>query len=352
MGDENKLQLTASWQCPSNIALVKYWGKAEGQYPVNPSLSFTLTGAYTETRVQMVEAEEMGVRFLFEGKETPFGQRVHRYVEQLSQENSWMRRFCFTIESRNSFPHSAGIASSASAFGALALCLADLGQQLDRGDAEGTDFFQKVSAWARQGSGSACRSVYPGFSLWGKTHLFESSSDAYAIPVLEQASPVFQQLHDAILLVDSGPKAVSSSAGHRLMDDHLFRRARIAQAHEHLNELYLAILSGDIQKFIDITEAEALSLHALMMTSRPSYMLLKPGSVAIIESIRQFRKQTNIPLCFTIDAGPNIHLLYFGEHKDQIVSYIENELLQHCENRRWLNDRIGGQALKLDEGKE
>lgn len=331
----------SSWKCPSNIALVKYWGKRDFQLPVNPSLSFVLQNSFTETSVEIHRTGGEKVEFFFEGRTSTFGDRIERFLTEVSGRLPWIARYNFIIHSRNSFPHSAGIASSASSFGALALCLAELDFSISGKATDSADFWKEASELARMGSGSAGRSLFPGFALWGKTSLFESSSDHYAIPIKKGIHPIFTELNDAVLLVDSGSKKVSSSVGHQLMNHHVFQRARIAQAHENLNELYLALLSGDVIKFIEVVESEALSLHAMMMTSNPSFILLKPNSLELISRIRQFREKAKIPLCFTIDAGPNIHLLYFQRDKIVVRSFIEEELLPFCEDRKWIDDRIG-----------
>jgi len=281
------------------------------------------------------------VAYFFEGVESPFGERIEKYLNHVSGQFTWINKYNFRIHSHNSFPHSAGIASSASSFGALALCLTELDFVHSGKETDSPEFWQKSSELARMGSGSACRSVYPGFALWGQTPLFESGSDEYAIQVSKGIHPVFNGLKDAILMVDSGTKEVSSSLGHRLMDAHLFQHARIAQAHQNLNELYLALLTGNQIKFAEVIENEALSLHAMMMTSNPSFMLLKPNSLELISRIRRFREKSGIPLCFTIDAGPNIHLLYFQENESDVIAFIERELLAFCENGQWLDDSIG-----------
>jgi diphosphomevalonate decarboxylase len=340
-GNSKYLILKSRWRCPSNIALVKYWGKREFQLPVNPSLSFVLNDACTETSVELMKPASPQVVFRFEGGDSGFAARIEQYLEHLSVRMPWIGGHSFRIESRNSFPHSAGIASSASAYGALALCLTEIDFRLSGKATDGPDFFRQASELARLGSGSAARSVYPGFALWGKTPLFEASSDEYALPLKDGIHPVFYGLRDAILLVDSGRKEVSSSAGHKLMDEHLFKRSRIAQAHENVNDLYLALLTGNQQKFVEVVENEALSLHAMMMTSNPSFILLKPNTLELIARIRHFREKSAIPVCFTIDAGPNVHLLYFQENEVEVKDFVDQQLLKYCENRRWIDDRIG-----------
>lgn len=350
-GNSKHMHLKSQWRCPSNIALVKYWGKRDFQLPVNPSLSFALQHAYTETSMELTKPTAQKVEFRFEGGNFGFGERIEKYLDHLSARMPWILTYTFRIESRNSFPHSAGIASSASAYGALALCLAEIDFVLSGKEPDGPEFLRLASELARIGSGSASRSVYPGFVLWGKTQLFEASSDEFALHLKDGIHPVFFGLRDAILIVDSGRKEVSSSAGHKLMDEHLFKRSRIAQAHENVNELYLALLTGNREKFIEVVENEALSLHAMMMTSNPSIILLKPNTLELISRIRRFREKSNIPVCFTIDAGPNIHLLYFQANEAEVKKFVDEELLKYCENRRWIDDCIGNgpERLAFDE---
>lgn len=338
---DNKSHWTSKWRCASNIALIKYWGKLDFQRPMNPSLSFVLQDSFTETSVELFKSGERKVEFFFEGAPSEFGHRVEKYLLSLQSQLPWIEKYYFRINSRNSFPHSAGIASSASSFGALALCLSEIDFAISGREPDHPDLWRKASSLARLGSGSASRSVFPGFALWGQTQLFESSSDDSAMMVYEGIHPAFYELRDAILLIDSGTKEVSSSAGHRLMNDHVFQKSRIAQANLNLSKLYLALLTGNVEKFIEIVESEALSLHAMMMTSSPSFILLKPGSLEIINRIRRFREKAKIPVTFTIDAGPNIHLLYFQENELDVKAFIERELQQFCQNGRWIDDRIG-----------
>jgi len=338
-------ELQVCWECPSNIALVKYWGKKEGQLPINPSLSFSLKGAVTQTKVTLLPRGNERLVFLLEGKPSPFTARIGGYLDLLARELDWVDHYTFHIESRNTFPHSAGIASSASGFGALALCLTELDQKLT-GDNSG-NFLQKASRLARIGSGSASRSVYPGFVWWGQSYLVPGSSDEYAIPVPQPFFPAYLGLRDAILLIDSGKKNVSSSVGHDLMTRHPYRQGRISQAVSNGEELLRLLHTGDYIRFFELVEEEAFSLHALMMSSSPAFMLLKPNSLRVIEKIRDFRNQTGLAAGLTIDAGPNIHFLYFGKDQEIVRRFIESELLSLLENGTWLNDGIGDGPTRL-----
>lgn len=343
-----KKSYEASWECPSNIALVKYWGKKPGQLPMNPSLSFSLKKAQTKTSVRIEPASRRKVEFLFEGKPSAFAGRVEKYLAAMSLEHDWLNDYAFYIESENTFPHSTGIASSASAYGALALCLVDLKQQVTQKKFTPQQFLQKASRWARLGSGSACRSVFPSFALWGRLEGVPNSTDCNAIPLTDKLHPDYQSLRDAVLLVDSSKKQVSSSAGHELMNAHDFKDVRISQAHKHLSQLLEVMKSGNHQRFFQLIEKEALSLHALMLTSDPSFILLQPNSLSVIAKIREFRQQTGLAVGFTIDAGPNIHLIYFDQDKQLVHQFIKDELLAFTENGDWLDDCIGNGPRKLN----
>ncbi len=167
-----------------------------------------------------------------------------------------------------------------------------------------------ASHLSRLASGSACRSVYGGYVIWGNVPELAGTSDDFAIPVPFEVNPVFKGMKDAILVVSSKEKAVSSRAGHSLMEGHPYAGARYEMAMTNLLNLSEALRSGDFEEFVRITESEALNLHALMMSSHPSYLLIEPNTLNIVNAVRLFRKETKIPVCFTLDAGPNVHLLY------------------------------------------
>ncbi len=335
------------WQAPSNIALVKYWGKKALQQPINASLSMTLSKAATKTMVEVTPADQRTISFSFEGKQKPeFIPKIDQFFRRIEEYCPWINHAAFTIKSENTFPHSAGIASSASSMAALALALTDIDRQLDPEKGE-EDFLMKASFLARLASGSASRSVYGGYSVWGLHPEFSHSSDSYAIGY-KQIHPVFETFHDDVLITDSQPKAVSSTAGHELMNHHPFLKGRISQADKNIRELSKALQDGDLNAFIKITENEALTLHGLMMSSEKSFTLMKPKTLAIIEAVRDFRKQSDVPVCFTLDAGPNVHLLYPDKVKERVQQFIKDALLHYCENRFYLEDMTGVGPQKLE----
>ncbi len=136
-------------------------------------------------------------------------------------------------------------------------------------------------------------------------------------------------------------KSVSSSAGHALMENNIYANARFSQAMERMNQLTVVMKAGDINAFGKIAEDEALTLHAMMMASDPSYILMEPGSLSIMHLVRAYRKDTGHPVYFSLDAGPNIHLLYPVDIQKKIDPWITSELLPHCHQNRIIRDSVG-----------
>lgn len=343
--------LRLAWQSPSNIALVKYWGKHGRQLPANPSLSLTLSNSVTRMEmIAMPTSKGQGKleSFYFEGQLNPgFAARFGTIIQSLHPEFPFLADFDLRIDSSNTFPHSAGIASSASGFSALALCLTSLAKHVMNDEISEEEFLQKASFISRLGSGSACRSIYRGFTTWGKTPEYSGSDDHYAIPINDSIHPVFSDLKDAVLLISSRPKAVSSSQGHSLMNDHPYRQARINQANGNMHLLAGALLKGDWNSFIEVAESEAMSLHALMMSSSPGFILMEPSTIEVIRRIRDYRRQSTKPLCFTLDAGPNVHLIYRRGDKIEITAFITAELIPLCESGAWIDDGAGTGPKRL-----
>ena len=338
------------WRSPSNIALVKYWGKKPVQLPQNPSMSITLKNAYTETVAEYMPADERGmdVVFYFHGERNEqFEKKTKNFFESMQATFPFIGQLRLVIRSKNTFPHSAGIASSASGMSALALILCDLERKYFDTFPNEEEFFRKASYIARLGSGSASRSVYGGVSVWGETEGLPGTSDLYAFPVREDIHPDFLNYRDTILLVDKGQKKVSSRAGHELMNGHPFARQRFDQARKNLEILLNALKQGDLETFIRIIELEALTLHAMMMTSDPYYLLMKPGTLNIIERIFDFRENENIPVSFTLDAGPNVHLLYPVTYRDKVMPFIENELRTFLTDAGYIDDEVGRGPEKI-----
>ncbi len=341
--DDNSGKVT--WKCPSNIALIKYWGKFGKQMPANPSLSFSLENSFTETSIEYSpkeDKEEISIEFKFEGqKNEQFEERIRKYLKSIHTLFPLLNTHHLEIDSKNSFPHSSGIASSASAMGALALGLVEIQNKLAKKPLLDNDSSRLASYIARLGSGSACRSVYGGYTVWGKSKSIKGSSDLYAIPYPYDIHPDFTTLHDDILIVEKGKKAVSSSAGHDLMHGHPFAEKRFKVARKRMHEIKSILADGDMVSFGKLVEQEALMLHSMMMTSEPYFILFKPNTLSIVNAVWNFRRDTNLGLYFTLDAGANVHLIYKDENKEEIRHFIENELLGYCENQQYLCDFVG-----------
>jgi len=339
---ELKESLATTWQAPSNIALVKYWGKYGMQLPANPSISFTLNACRTITSVKATKGEP-GFNISYDGMPKPdFASKIKAYLERVVDYCPWVRNYYFDIDTHNTFPHSSGIASSASSMAALSACIMDFESELT-----GTALdYHKMSFLSRLGSGSACRSIQGAAVLWGAHKDTANSSNFYGVDQTQLLHPVFQDFQDTILLVDKGEKVVSSSVGHDLMNDHAFAKARFEQAQKNLTTIKKALQEGDLDTFIKITESEALTLHAMMMTSHPYFILMKPHTLSIIDEIWTFRKETKIPVCFTLDAGANVHMLFPSAYKTELDELMNNKLASYCQNSHYICDEIGTGAKK------
>ena len=350
-------------QAPSNIALVKYWGKKDIQIPQNTSISFTLSHCKTTTTLNYVAKANTSSTFDFEvyldgQRQKDFEPKIAKFFERISTYVPFLKQYIFKIETSNSFPHSSGIASSASGLSALALCLTKLeskliaSAQVEQNNFEDTKisskftdeyFAEKTSFLARLGSGSAARSTEGPMMIWGRHNQIEASSNLFAVKH-DDIHSVFKDYQDTILLIDKGEKQVSSTVGHDLMHNHPFAKQRFEQAQDNMVSLLKVLKNGDLNTFITIVESEALTLHAMMMTSHPYFVLMKPNTLQIINKIWAFRKATNLNLCFTLDAGANVHLLYPKNESEQTLKFIKEQLATYCINKEYLIDSVGDGA--------
>lgn len=356
-----------TWKAPSNIALVKYWGKHGMQLPKNTSISFTLDACHTVTTLeytkvrdtatvsiskdpefeQILSKKEFKIDIYLDGEKKPeFSEKINTFLTRIIRLVPFLSDYNLTIKTHNSFPHSSGIASSASGMAALALCIMSMEKVLNP---ELTDeiFYQKASLLARLGSGSAARSIKGNLVVWGEHSKIENSSDMFGVEFPHNVHENFKNYHDTILLVDKGEKQVSSTVGHGLMHNHPFAEQRFIQANENIEKISEILQNGDLKAFINIVESEALTLHAMMMTSNPYFILMKPNTLNIINKIWDFRAKTGSHVCFTLDAGANVHVLFPEKEKEQVHKFIVDELIQFCQNQHYICDRVGSGAKKL-----
>lgn len=345
------MTFTSAWRSPSNIALIKYWGKHGLQLPRNPSLSFTLSACHTMMRMTVLpDADLPGLMVSYEGQLKPsFEPKIKTFFSLVGDRFPWLSNASVTIDSQNTFPHGAGIASSASAMSALSLCLMDIHDQI-HGDATllNSEWLQTASEVARLGSGSACRSLYPVASIWGQTANASESSDLFGIPWEQHIAAVFKDYRDTILIVSTAEKSVSSTAGHRLMEGLPYAETRYVEARKNLIHLTEVMTTGtDLNAFISIVESEALQLHALMMSGNTPFILMEPGTISLIKEVWRFRKETGIPVCFTLDAGPNVHLLYPNEYSSAVMDWVERHLTPYCAQGKYIIDQVGTGPEKI-----
>ena len=328
------MKRTAAEVCPSNIALIKYWGKYENQIPANPSISYTLSQCRTITEMEFSEGENFSVKLFLSGKEEPkFAEKTAKYLAGIEKYIPWVLRGSFVIKTENTFPHSSGIASSASGFGALAKCLMALDKEIS-GEKSPEETLQKASLLARLGSGSACRSLYNGLVVWGATPVVSGSADEYAVPYpVSEIHPIFRNFNDWVMLIHEGQKSVSSTVGHGLMNGNPYAQVRFAEAAKNFFTLQEILKNGDMDGFIKLVEHEALTLHAMMMVSDPAFILMQTGTLEIIHKVWDFRRETGLPLFFTLDAGANVHLLFPNDgRQERIKAFIETELLAYTQS--------------------
>jgi diphosphomevalonate decarboxylase len=286
---------SASAAAHPNIAFIKYWGNRENELriPSNSSLSMNLAGLETTTEVTFFGSLESD-RLTINDQPAPVeGMGRVRQVLDLVRKLSGLECYA-SVESHNNFPTGAGIASSASAFAALSLAAtAAAGLNLDE---------RELSRLARRGSGSACRSVPTGFVEWQAGHDHESS---YAFSI---APPQHWGLMDCIAIVSETHKPVTSSEGHKLAFTSKIQKARVEDTPARIQRCRSAIIERDFEKLAEVVELDCNLMHAVMMTSSPPLLYWQPATIEIIHSVESWRK-SGIPVCYTIDAGPNVHVI-------------------------------------------
>jgi len=292
-----------------NIAFIKYWGNSNQdlRLPANSSLSMNLAGLQSETKVRF-DSELSEDQFIL-NDQNQSGEALKRLVTFLDivrAKASLDDRA--TVASHNNFPAGAGIASSASAFAALALA---------GSKAAGLDLDEKaLSLLARRGSGSASRSIPPGFVEF---HAAEKDEDSFSISI---APPDHWALIDCIAVVSEEHKKTGSTGGHLLADTSPFQITRVAGADERLKQCKQALLERDFEAFAEVVELDSNLMHAVMMSSQPPLLYWQPSTLDIVQHIRQWRSE-GLAACSTIDAGPNVHVICIEEDSTEVATRLE-----------------------------
>ncbi len=324
-------QTIATARACSNIAFIKYWGNRDSalRLPANGSISMNLDSLQTVTTVRF-DTALLTDRLILDGREQS-GEvlmRVSRHLDHIRALAGVQTRAL--VISRNNFPTGAGIASSASAFSALtvAACAA-LGLRLNE---------RQLSALARLGSGSACRSVPGGFVEW---HAGRDHDSSYAQSI---TPPEHWALVDLVAIVSSAHKAVGSTGGHALAPTSPLQAARVADAPRRLNLCREAIRERNFEQLANVIEQDALMMHAVMMTSSPALIYWLPATLRIMQAVQQWR-QAGLLAAFTIDAGPNVHVIAPAEFRTVL-----SERLRQIEGVDEVLEAVpGGPACLLNE---
>lgn len=301
----------------SNIAFIKYWGNRDHslRLPANASLSMNLSELHTTTSVAWVEASDSDT---LEINGSPAEQgaldRVSAHLDVIRRRldiQSFAR-----VSSTNNFPMGTGIASSASAFAALTLAAVSA-SRADMSERE-------LSTLARMGSGSAARSIPAGFVEW---HAGDSHETSYAETFADRDH---WALADVVAVVSRRHKHTGSSAGHREADSSILQSARVAGAGQRLNQVKSAIASRDFEAFADIVEEDSNLMHAVMMTSKPPLFYWDPLSLRLMHAVRKWRIADGLRVCYTLDAGPNVHCICEAADTAAVVANLQ-ELSQKIE---------------------
>lgn len=303
--------MAAATAC-ANIALVKYWGKRSSalNLPAAGSLSLTLEALSTHTEVELHDGDEDELVIDGRRMEGRPLERVRAFVDLVRLPAADRRRV--RITSANAFPTGAGLASSASAFAALAVAVSEA---FGAGRSS-----RALSVLARRGSGSAARSIFGGFveMVAGEG---DDSSSSYARPVLDARI----ELAAAIAVTGSGPKAIGSTEGmEHTRRTSPYHEVWIAQAARDLELALRALRASDLDALAEVSEGSCLAMHADAMAARPGVVYFQGATLRAIETVRRLRR-SGVPVFFTVDAGPHVVAFTPPEHLEKVAAALEAE---------------------------
>ncbi|MEQ7221847.1 diphosphomevalonate decarboxylase [Vagococcus fluvialis] len=314
----------------TNIALIKYWGKRNDELflPMNSSLSLTLDAFYTDTEVVLDSDFTSDTFFLNDVKQDEKEtEKITKFLNLFRNEVNMKTKAC--VKSYNHVPTAAGLASSASAFSALAGAM---------NQASGLNLDSKtLSTFARRGSGSATRSIYGGFVEWymGEDDLSETS---HAIPVDDASWDIGM----IVIAVNTGRKKLSSRVGMKqTIATSPFYSSWVETATSDLTKMKDAIKQKDFITLGEITESNGMKMHATMLGAFPPISYWEPDSVKAIQTVKEIRGM-GIPCYVTMDAGPNVKVLC----KASDMAKIEELLLKEFKREQIIPTTVG-EGIKL-----
>ena len=305
-----------------NIALVKYWGKRDRalNLPAVPSLSVTLAPFQTETTVEWGTNED---HFRINGA-VAHGSDAARIAEFLDLIDSG--RPGVHIDSTNNFPTAAGLASSSSAFAALALAATEAAGQ--------SPTLAELSVLARQGSGSASRSLWGGFVTWSHGDLLDGT-DSHGHPIADENH---WDLRVLVALVSDQKKAISSRAGmNRTQETSPLFEGWVTSALSDVEEAEAAVQNRDLERLGTVMEHSTMKMVGTMFSAQPAVVYMKPATVAVLHAVTEMRAK-GTPAWATMDAGPNVKVLTTPDAADAV----RQALQQHVDTVHSLH--VGGPA--------
>lgn len=310
---------TATASAPVNIALIKYWGKRDEELylPVTDSFSLSLRDG-TTTTIRQGTVDEVVLGGSLMPKDSSFHRRLFSFLDLFRPGPS----FCFHVTTVNTVPTAAGLASSASGFAALVLALNDFfGWNLSR---------QQCSVLARLGSGSACRSVYSGFVRWNRGES-DDGNDSFAVPVDDQ----WPELRLSVLLLNTNQKPISSTDAMRrtvqTSPDYLQWPHQVTA---DMDQLLAALLVHDFERFGAAAERNALAMHRTMQAAIPPVNYWTDQSIQALKTVVQAR-QSGVSLFATMDAGPNVKLLYLQHSAEAVRQWFPQAIEMGLEWPSW-----------------
>lgn len=291
----------------ANIALVKYWGKRDKQLilPQNGSISMTCDGMTTTTTVEFSEKYKQHTVIINDEEFKKDEKDIHGHLDRISRLAGLKQKA--RVVSESNFPVAAGLASSASGFAALTLAAAAaVGLKLSA---------KELSILTRQGSGSACRSIFGGFVEWYRGRKSDGS-DSYAESIVDKNYwPDFRMI---TTIVQTKKKPVTSRAGMaQTVETCPYYNDWLKTVEEDLKMVREGILKRDFTKVGSRAEYNCLKMHALMMTTRPAIIYWLPATMEIIQTVQKMR-QEGISAYFTIDAGPNVKVICLEKEEKEV----------------------------------
>ena len=293
---------------PSNIAFIKYWGKKDEnlRLPENGSISMNLSDLTTTTTVEFLQN-------LREDSVIIDGKAEKKKIERVSKQLDRVRKIAkfpykAKVVSQNNFPSGTGLSSSASGLAALTLA-ASKSAGLNRSEKE-------LSILARQGSGSACRSVPDGFVEWLEGNTSETS---YAYSLYPEN---YWDILDIVVVVSHDKKDISSTGGQKIVATSSFYKVRLSNINKKIELCKKLLSEKNFPEFGKLIEAEALELHAIMLTSSPSLIYWLPGTIKIMKLVKKWRSE-GLAVYFTVNTGQDVHLIIEGKNKEILLEKLQ-----------------------------